>query len=63
MPVGDSGRIVLEVEPELKRRLYSALALNNQTLKRWFILQAEEFVRLQQQPNLFLPRQDQDLKS
>jgi hypothetical protein len=53
MPIGDSGRIVLEVEPLLKRRLYSALALEHMTLKDWFIARAEEYVQAQQQPGLF----------
>lgn len=53
MPIGDSGRIVLEIEPLLKRRLYSALALEQMTLKDWFIEQAEQYVHAQQQPRLF----------
>jgi len=38
---GNSGRIVIEVDPDLKRRLYSALAMKNLTLKQWFIELAE----------------------
>jgi hypothetical protein len=53
MSVGKSGRIVLEVEPELKQRLYSALALENKTLKEWFILTANSHIRSQQQPGIF----------
>jgi len=39
---GESGRIVVDVEPELKRRIYSALSLSGGTLKDWFIKVAEE---------------------
>lgn len=53
MAVGKSGRIVLEVEPEMKRRLYSALAFERKTLKEWFILVAEEYIRSQEQPSMF----------
>lgn len=53
MAVGKSGRIVLEVEPELKQRLYSALALENKTLKEWFILTANDHIRSQEQPSMF----------
>ena len=56
MAIGDSGRIVLEVEPLLKRRLYSALQLERMSLKDWFIARAEEYVQSQQQPGLFGPR-------
>lgn len=53
MAVGKSGRIVLEVEPELKQRLYSTLALENMTLKEWFILAANDHIRSQEQPSMF----------
>jgi len=44
MAIGDSGRIVLEVDPELKKRLYASLALEQMTLKDWFIGMAEQFI-------------------
>jgi hypothetical protein len=53
MAVGKSGRIVLEIEPELKQRLYSTLALENKTLKEWFILTASDHIRSQEQPGIF----------
>jgi hypothetical protein len=53
MAIGESGRVVLEIDPQLKRRLYSALALEHKSLKDWFIGKAEEYVQAQQQPNLF----------
>lgn len=56
MAIGESGRIVLEIEPLLKRRLYSALQLEHMSLKDWFIARAEEYVQEQQQPGLFRPR-------
>lgn len=53
MSVGPSGRIVVEVEPELKRELHSALVKDGQTLKDWFVKRAEEYVREGQQLNFF----------
>lgn len=53
MAIGESGRIVIEIDPELKRRLYSALALENKTLKEWFIALALQHINTQQQPSLF----------
>lgn len=53
MAIGESGRIVLEIDPELKRRLYSMLALENKTLKEWFIALAVQYIETQQQPSLF----------
>jgi hypothetical protein len=55
MAVGKSGRIVLEVAPELKQRLYSVLALERKTLKEWFIAAGEEYILSQRQPSMFGP--------
>ena len=53
MARGNSGRIVVEIDPRLKRRLYAALAANSLTLKDWFTRRAEEAVSEQEQPPLF----------
>ena len=53
MARGKSGRVVLEINPELKRRLYATLENNQQTMKEWFIRKAEEFVYREKQPSLF----------
>lgn len=52
MPKGESGRIVVEVNPDLKRRLYSALAIEGSTLKDWFIGAADSYVAEREQPRL-----------
>jgi hypothetical protein len=41
---GESGRIVLEVEPELKKALYSVLAMEQKTLKDWFVDKAQKYI-------------------
>ena len=48
MTVGKSGRIVLEIEPELKHQLYSVLSLERKTLKEWFVLAASTHIQSQQ---------------
>jgi len=44
MAKGESGRIVLEVDSTLKKQLYSMLALDEKTLKDWFIEQAQTYI-------------------
>lgn len=44
MSVGQSGRIVIEVEPDVKRSLYAALAKDGLTLKDWFLRSAESYL-------------------
>lgn len=53
MARGDSGRIVLEIEPALKGDLYSALARDGITLKQWFLRHAKEYLRDRGQISLF----------
>lgn len=44
MAKGSSGRIVVEIQPALKRELHSVLALDGQTLKSWFIEVANLYI-------------------
>jgi DNA (cytosine-5)-methyltransferase 1 len=55
MSHGESGRIVIDVEPELKRELYSNLSLSGSTLKEWFLKAATTYMRDTGQPTLFQP--------
>ena len=42
---GKSGRIVLEIDPALKRQLYLKLGQDDVTLKEWFLRTAERYIR------------------
>ena len=53
MPVGASGRIVIEVDPVLKQQLYAALEHDQRTLKEWFLKNAAEYLEGAVQPSLF----------
>lgn len=44
MSVVPNGRIVVEVEPELKQEFHSALVKGGKTLKNWLVVQATNFV-------------------
>jgi hypothetical protein len=54
MSRGASGRIVIEVNPELKRRLYAALSVSGSTLKDWFVMAATRHCEEAEQPDLFV---------
>jgi len=43
MSIGSSGRIVIEIDPQTKRNLYSALTKNGVTLKGWFLECADKY--------------------
>jgi hypothetical protein len=44
MSKSESGRVVIEIDPEMKRYLYSALALDQKTLKEWFVDNAKGYI-------------------
>jgi hypothetical protein len=53
MARGDSGRIVIEVDPAFKRELYATLAISGSTLKDWFVKAASRYCTDAMQPDLF----------
>lgn len=52
MSIGSSGRIVIEIEPELKRELHAVLRLEGTNLKAWFLDQVGELLSEKGQQNL-----------
>jgi hypothetical protein len=53
MSRGPSGRLVVELEPDLKHQLYVALSLDRLTFKEWLVGQVERYISEQQQLVLF----------
>lgn len=53
MSRGNSGRIVVEIDPEVKDRLYVALVKEKLTLKDWFLTQCNSYLSEVYQPSLF----------
>lgn len=44
MSIGTSGRVVIEIDPALKRELHSILARKGMTLKDWFVAKADDCI-------------------
>lgn len=42
--IGTSGRVVIEIDPVLKRELHSVLARRGMTLKDWFLSKADDCI-------------------
>ena len=54
MPVGDSGRIVVELDPQLKTKLHAAIKADGSNLKEWLVTRAEEYLeKTNRQTQLF----------
>jgi hypothetical protein len=60
MAKGSSGRVVIELDPNLKKDLYAFLDQEGMTLKDWFIKSANRYVAEQVQPDLALPFSDKE---
>lgn len=52
MSRGLSGRLVVEMDPQLKRELYSALASDGLTFKNWLVERVERYIIERRQPDL-----------
>ena len=44
MPVGSSGRVVIEIDPEQKQELYAALERDGTSMKQWFLERVGEYL-------------------
>ncbi len=45
MSIGSSGRIVIEIDPQVKKELYSTLKSKGLTLKEWFLIQSKSLLK------------------
>jgi hypothetical protein len=54
MAVGPSGRIVIEIDPELKRELYGCLSSDGLSLREWFLETARQYLETRGQLRLDL---------
>lgn len=54
MSRGPSGRLVVELDPDLKHELYIALTLDSMTFKEWLTRQAERYISERRQPLLLV---------
>lgn len=52
MARGPSGRLVIEVDPTLKRDLHATLAADGLTLKDWFLQRVSDYIAERRQPSL-----------
>ncbi len=53
---GPSGRLVLEIDPALKRALHARVAAEGRSLKDWFLEQVERYLEQPVQQVLPLPK-------
>lgn len=62
MARGSSGRLVLEVDPALKRALHARVAAEGRTLKDWFLEQVDRYLNEPVQEPLHFGNEDKGTK-
>jgi methylase of polypeptide subunit release factors len=60
MSIGTSGRVVIEIEPDLKQELHAALRQDGLNLKSWFLENAHNFLSERGQLSLALDDQQEE---
>ena len=60
MPVGKSGRIVIEIDPTLKQELYQSLGKDDSNLKQWFLEQVDGYLAGKSQMPIRFPSNNAD---
>jgi len=58
MSIGNSGRLVIEIEPELKKELHAVLKKEGTNLKAWFLENVDHFLSEKGQQSLALEGAD-----
>lgn len=53
MPVGQSNRVVIDTDPDLKQELHAVLKSEEKSLKKWFEENARAYISERSQPSLF----------
>ena len=47
MAIGESGRLVIEIDPDLKKQLYASFKQDGTQLKSWFLERAHTYIEQQ----------------
>ncbi len=63
MAKGKSGRLVIEIDPELKDELYTALNKEGLNLKQWFLLNTKRYLSNRSQMSLLLEENESTRKA
>lgn len=52
MARGTSGRLVVDIDPELKKQFHAALTIDGTTFKDWLLRHVEAYLKDRNQPSL-----------
>lgn len=62
MPVGSSGRVVIEMDPELKQLLHQLLKSDGSNLKDWFLKCVDEYMKSKTQQKVLFDKRGRPIR-
>ena len=63
MAKGSSGRLVIEIDPLIKKELYERLGEKGLNMREWFLINANAYLKQNKQSSLLIGADSQKAKS
>lgn len=63
MAKGSSGRLVIEIDPSIKKELYERLGEKGLNMREWFLINANAYLKQNKQNSLLIGADSQKAKS
>ena len=63
MAKGSSGRLVIEIDPLIKKELYERLGEKGLNMREWFLINANAYLKQNKQNSLLIGADSQKAKS
>ena len=63
MAKGSSGRLVIEIDPLIKKELYERLGEKGLNMREWFLINANAYLKQNKQSSLLIDKVSQKVRS
>ena len=63
MAKGSSGRLVIEIDPSIKKELYERLGEKGLNMREWFLINANAYLKQNKQSSLLIDKVSQKVGS
>ena len=63
MAKGSSGRLVIEIDPSIKKELYEKLGEKGLNMREWFLINANAYLKQNKQSSLLIDAANQKVDS
>ena len=63
MAKGSSGRLVIEIDPSIKKELYEKLGEKGLNMREWFLINANAYLKQNKQSSLLIDKVSQKVGS